>query len=85
VDRGPLKGSVAKKIHDDYTHMARRHLIPALGRLNLRELTAEHLDELYAKKLAEGLSARTVGYIHYRPRSPPAGREEASRTLQRRP
>jgi integrase len=61
---GPLKGSVAKKTHDDYAHMARRHLIPALGRLKLHKLTAEHLDELYAKKLADGLSARTVTYIH---------------------
>ncbi len=62
---GPLKGSVAKKTHDDYAHMSRRHLIPALGRLKLHKLTAEHLDELYAKKLADdGLSARTVGYIH---------------------
>jgi len=62
---GPLKGSVAKKTQDDYAHMSRRHLIPALGRLKLHKLTAEHLDELYAKKLADdGLSARTVGYIH---------------------
>src|SRR5215217_2781487 len=62
---GPLKGSVAKKTQDDYAHMSRRHLIPALGCLKLHKLTAEHLDELYAKKLADdGLSARTVGYIH---------------------
>jgi hypothetical protein len=33
-----------------------------LGRLKLHKLTAEHLDEPYAKKLADdGLSARTVG------------------------
>ena len=56
---------MAKKTHDDYAHMSRRHLIPALSRLKLHKLTAEHLDELYAKKRTDdGLSARTVGYIH---------------------
>lgn len=42
----------------------RKHLIPAIGKVKLKDLTAEHLDGLYARKVLDGLSPRTVGYIH---------------------
>ena len=61
---GPLKGSVAKKTHDDYTSLAKKHLIPEIGKVKLKDLTAEHLNDLYARKIDEGLSARTVNYMH---------------------
>lgn len=61
---GPLRESVAEKTRDDYAWICRKHLIPEIGRMKLKKLTAEHLDELYARKVREGLSPRTVGYIH---------------------
>src|SRR5215203_5365361 len=33
-------------------------------RMKLKKLTADHLDRLYSRKVREGLSPRTVGYIH---------------------
>src|SRR5215218_2604244 len=35
-----------------------------LGHVKLKDLTAEHLDELYTQKSNSGLGARTVNYIH---------------------
>ncbi len=61
---GPLKTTVARKTHDDYSWIVRKYLVPALGKVKLKDLTAEHLDGLYARKVLDGLSPRTVGYIH---------------------
>ena len=61
---GPLRESVSAKTRDDYAWICRKHLIPAIGRMKLKKLTAEHLDDLYAQKVREGLSPRTVGYVH---------------------
>ena len=40
------------------------HLKPALGRIRLAELTTQHLNRLYRKKLAEGQSPRSIRYMH---------------------
>jgi integrase len=61
---GPLNGSVAPKTYADYAWICRKHLIPEIGRIRLSKLTAEDLDQLYARKTAAGLGPRTVGYIH---------------------
>ena len=61
---GPLRDAVATKTRDDYAWICRKHLIPELGHVRLQELTAEHLDDLYARKRREGYSTRTVGYVH---------------------
>jgi len=61
---GPLQESVSKKTHDDYAWICCKYLIPEIGRAKLKKLTAEHLDDLYALKAREGLSPRTVAYIH---------------------
>ena len=61
---GPLRDSVSDKTRDDYAWLCRKHVIPEIGRMKLKKLTAEHLDRLYSRKSREGLSPRTVGYIH---------------------
>lgn len=61
---GPLKTSVARKTHDDYSWIVRKHLTPAIGKVKLKDLTTEHLDIFYARKVLDGLGPRTVGYIH---------------------
>lgn len=47
-----------------YEQLCRLHITPALGRISLARLGAQQINALYASKLAEGLSARTVVYVH---------------------
>jgi len=49
---------------DSYEVMVRCHLKPAIGHILLKDLRPEHLQRLYREKLANGLSPRTVRYIH---------------------
>jgi integrase len=42
----------------------KRHIYPALGDIRLSQLNPPHLQALYSQKLDEGLSKRTVRYIH---------------------
>jgi integrase len=61
---GPLKRSVATSTYEGYAYRARRYIIPTLGDIKLKDLTAEHLDGLYEQKSASGLSPRSVTFIH---------------------
>lgn len=54
-----------------YRRLLRIHVIPALGDIELQQLTAVHLDELYGRLAAVGspagrgrLSKRTIRYVH---------------------
>jgi integrase len=47
-----------------YEELVRLHIIPTLGPIVLSRLTPQHLNMLYAQKLAEKLSPTTVRYIH---------------------
>ena len=40
------------------------HAVPVIGRHRLARLTPQHLQDLYARKLAEGLFPTTVGHLH---------------------
>ena len=40
------------------------HILPALGRVQLQQLTAQQVQSLYAQKLSEGKSAKTIHHIH---------------------
>lgn len=62
--KGPAKKKVRASTYARYEQLARLHVIPALGRHRLKKLTALHLEELYDLKLEEGLSPRTVNYVH---------------------
>lgn len=42
----------------------RRHILPALGDIKLAQLAPAHIQSLYSQKLDEGLSKKTVKYIH---------------------
>ncbi|HEY7781311.1 MAG TPA: tyrosine-type recombinase/integrase [Ktedonobacterales bacterium] len=42
----------------------RLHIKSTLGKTPLSKLTAQQLNTLYAKRLAEGSSANTVGHLH---------------------
>jgi len=47
-----------------YKYLITNHINPEIGNIRLSLLRPEHLQTLYTKKLAEGLSRRTVQYIH---------------------
>ena len=47
-----------------YEHMARKHLLPALGHYAMSQLRPEHIQHYLADKLAGGLSSSTVRH-HY--------------------
>jgi integrase len=47
-----------------YEQITRRHIVPTLGRTKLKNLSPAHVRGLYRQKLDEGLSARTVQYVH---------------------
>lgn len=50
---------------DSYVTMIRKHLIPHLGHLGLRDVRPEHIQHCYnALRREEDLSARTVRYCH---------------------
>jgi integrase len=42
----------------------RKHILPVLGQLQLRQLNEQHVQALYAQKLAEGKSAKTIHHMH---------------------
>jgi hypothetical protein len=52
------------RTYDDYEYIVRCHVVPSLGRLKLKDLTAAHVQALYRKKLDSGLSNETVLHIH---------------------
>jgi integrase len=49
---------------DSYAYLVRVHLKPAIGHIPLKALRPEMVQRLYNEKRAEGLSSRTVRYIH---------------------
>jgi integrase len=68
---GPLKRTVSESTYQDYEYRSHTYLIPAIGDVKLKDLTAEHLDMLYedlssgeASPSGKPLSATTVGHVH---------------------
>lgn len=47
-----------------YNYLIRKHIVPDLGNLRLSRLRPDHLQGLYTAKLKQGLSRRSVQYIH---------------------
>lgn len=47
-----------------YEEYVRLHTVPILGRIKLTRLTPQHLQELYARKLEDGLSPMSVRHLH---------------------
>ena len=58
------KPAVKLTTYAKYRRVIDKHILPEIGHLQLRKLTPEHLERLYAKKTREGLSASMVRHIH---------------------
>jgi integrase len=61
---GPLKKSVARTTHQQYAALVRNYLIPGIGKIRLKKITAQDLDDLYADMEARGVGERTARYVH---------------------
>jgi integrase len=57
-----VKGSVRERTYESYEGTVRMHLIPGLGRHQLRSLTPQHVQEYLNEMSKFGLSARSVQY-----------------------
>ena len=58
------RSSLRRRAFDRYEETSRLHIVPALGRVKLKALNPVHVQGLYRKKLDEGLSTRSVQYVH---------------------
>jgi len=47
-----------------YAVNVRKHLVPALGKIRLDRLTPQDVQEMMNRRLADGLSPKTVAYAH---------------------
>lgn len=52
-----------KTVHN-YRLLVQKHLVPELGKIVLAKLTAQQVQQMYARKLASGLSTTSVHHIH---------------------
>ena len=58
-----VRHQVTRSTADNYKSVADHHIVPALGRKRLKELTPGDIDRLMAQKLDAGLSVSTVRRI----------------------
>jgi integrase len=56
--------SLRPKTLESYEYLIRMHIKPDIGNIRLTALTPAHLQNLYSLKLNQGLSRRTVQYVH---------------------
>jgi len=59
-----VRGNVSPRTYTNYRLQVRRHLVPALGRIKLKDLTPFKVQGLYRSKLDAGLSNASVRYTH---------------------
>ena len=59
-----VKGTVSRATYEGYRRDVNHHIVPELGRRKLKELTRDDIRRLYRRKCDEGLSNRTLSYIH---------------------
>src|SRR5215203_3561359 len=62
--RDSVRGTVRVSTYEVHRHMIHPHIVPALGRLKLKDLNPAHVRALYREKLDSGLSAATVRKMH---------------------
>src|ERR671917_2401770 len=59
-----VRGTVRVSTYEVHRHMIEPHIIPALGRIKLRDLNPVHVRGFYREKLDSGLSPATVRKMH---------------------
>src|SRR5215204_5481083 len=59
-----VRGSVRESTYESYRRQVSRYVVPAIGGVKLKSLSAIHIQGMYRSMLDRGLSARTVQYTH---------------------
>jgi integrase len=59
-----VRKSVRPRTYESYADLARRHLMPALGKTRLAKLAPQQIQQLVNEKRTSGLSPRTVHYLY---------------------
>ena len=59
-----IEGTVRRSTYDGYKRDVRHHIIPALGRRKLKDLTPGDIRRLYRTMIEKGLKNRSVEYCH---------------------
>ena len=59
-----VEGNVRSRTLSNYQLQVRRHIVPALGRIQLKTLSPAHVQGLYRSKLDARLAPSSVRYIH---------------------
>lgn len=59
-----VRDTVRRRTYERYESLVRVHVVPALGRVKLKNLTPAHVRGVYRSKLEAGLSARSVLHLH---------------------
>ena len=59
-----VEGTVSRATYDAYKRDVHHHIIPSLGRRKLKDLSTPDVRRFYRKKRDEGLSNRSLSYIH---------------------
>ena len=59
-----VRPSLRERTWVRYEEFVRLHIVPTLGKTPLTKLTPQHLQRLYAERLASGLSPTTVHHLH---------------------
>jgi integrase len=58
------RGSVRESTYESYRNQVRRYVVPAIGGVKLKRLSAMQIQGMYRAMLDRGLSPRTVQYTH---------------------
>jgi integrase len=58
------KPTVRRSSYEQHRYMSEGHIIPSLGAIYLHQLTPQHLQAFYARKLQEGLKPRSIAVLH---------------------
>ena len=61
---GITKTAVKPKTYEQYDQIARQYIMPALGRMKLKDLRPDQIQTLYGERLKNGSSPRLVVMIH---------------------
>jgi len=56
--------NLSQRTQELYSYICEKHVLPTLANISLMGLKPQHLQRLYAEKVAAGLSNRTVQLIH---------------------
>ena len=62
--RDCVKPSTRVRTHESYSAQVNSHIEPELGHIQLTKLAPQHVQAFITMKLASGLSAKTVRYLH---------------------